>query len=102
MTLKHSVPSAPNQSIIQGQILKIEKGPEGIGNAWSVKVEVTQDVSGYANFANRYLGKEITILVHPEMKKAFHIQDKIKASIFFQGDERGGSFFLIGDKVEMI
>ncbi|RDV16873.1 hypothetical protein DXT99_01805 [Pontibacter diazotrophicus] len=97
-----SVPSAPNESIIQGTILDIQRCPEGLGFVWQVKVIESQDVIEYANFATRHIGKEINILIHPELKKFFVVGDKIVAHIFFQGDEKGGAFFLIGDKIEMV
>lgn len=102
MVLQQGVSSPPNESIIHGRILLIKKEQEGNGYNWEVKVLESNNVNGYVNFSLRYLGKVITIMIHPEMKKVFNEGDQIIAHILFRGDERGGAFFLVGNKVQKL
>jgi hypothetical protein len=93
---------APNESKVRGKIVKIEPGPEGVGSIWRIEVTETQDVNNLPNFARRHIGKVISVFVHPEMKKEVRESDLIEAQISFQGDERGGAFFLINDNVNRL
>jgi hypothetical protein len=99
---QRGVPAAPNESKIRGEILKIQRGPDGPGYIWEVKVNESEDSGGARNFARAYVGKPISIYIHPDMKKKFKENDSIEARIFFQGDERSGAFFLIDDDVHKL
>jgi hypothetical protein len=99
---RFGVNAAPNESKIRGKIVKIDPGPEGLGSIWTIEVSETEDIDNLPNFARRYVGKLISVLVHPEMKKEIKEFDIIEAHLTFQGDERGGEFFLIDDKVRHV
>jgi hypothetical protein len=88
------VPSAPNEAVIRGSILRVLPGPEGVGCVWEVEVRETDEVRGQRNFARAHLGKSISLFIPPDFPGSFRAGDRIEARIFFQGDERSGGFFL--------
>ncbi len=92
---------APNECKVRGKVIKIEPGPEGLGTIWRVEVSEAQDVDNLPNFARRHVGKLVSILVHPKMKKEVKESDLIEAHVSFQGDARSGAFFLINDDVSL-
>lgn len=96
------VPAAPNESIACGKLVEIGAGPDGMGSIWTVHVDEARDVGGLPNFTREHVGETITIYVHPDMKKEFKAGDTVEVNISFQGDERGGAFFLLGEKVHKL
>ncbi len=96
------VPTAPNESIVWGTLVEIEAGPDGMGKIWQVAVEEARDVGELRNLALDHVGTTIPILVHPGMIKEFKIGDRVEFNVSFQGDEHGGAFFLMGDKVRKV
>lgn len=96
------VPAAPNESKVRGRIVDIEPGPEGIGSIWKVEVNESLDVGILPNFTRAYIGKVISIFIHPNMKETLKVSDWVEARISFQGDERCGAFFLIDDDVHKL
>lgn len=99
---QYGVSAAPNEGRVRGKLLEVEAGPEGVGAIWKVTVSETEDVGKLPNFARDLVGKVISIYIHPYLKKKFSKFDSIDARISFQGDEKGGDFFLMGDDVHRI
>ena len=95
------VPAAPNQSIVRGtvsaycvvsaRLLGIE--PEQTIYKITMLVEASEAVKDSADFARDKQGQDIELLtkVKPEEKL---FGKKIKAVVFYRGDERGGSFWI--------
>ena len=96
------VPTAPNESIVCGKLVEIGAGPDGMGCIWKVRVDEARDVGELPNFTRGRVGETILIYVHPGMRKEFKAGDTIEVTVSFQGDERGGAFFLMGDKVRKL
>ena len=96
------VPAAPNESVVRGTVVEIEAGPDGVGSIWKVHVDETHDVGQLRNLTRAHIGETIVIYVHPDMRKEFTAGDTIEVNVSFQGDERGGAFFLMGDKVHKL
>lgn len=96
------VPTAPNESIVCGELVEIGAGPDGMGSIWKVRVDDARDVGELPNFTRARVGETIMIYVHPEMRKEFKAGDTIEVNVSFQGDERGGAFFLMGEKVRKL
>ena len=96
------VPTAPNESIVFGKLVEIEAGPDGVGSIWKVHVDETHDVDELRNLTRGHIGETIVIYVHPDMRKEFTAGDRVAVNVSFQGDERGGAFFLMGDKVRKL
>ena len=97
-----AVRAAPNESKIRGRLIKVAPGPEGVGQVWRVQVDESEDLGKTADFARGLPGKEISVLVHPYLKKKYSESDLIEARISFQGDERGGAYFLMGEDVRRL
>lgn len=96
------VPAAPNESIVCGKLVEIRTGPDGVGSIWTVHVDEARDVGELPNFSRPHVGKSIVIYVHPEMRKEFEAGDTVEVNVSFQGDEHGGAFFLMGEKVRKV
>ena len=96
------VPTAPNESIVCGKLVEIGTGPDGMGSTWKVHVAETREVGQFRNLARQHIGETIIIYVHPEMRKEFMEGDMVEVNVSFQGDEHGGAFFLLGDKVRKL
>ena len=101
-TQPFGVPVAPNESIVHGKLIKIDSGPDGVGAIWSVEVIESHTVDKLPNFAQAHIGEIISIYIHPGMKTSLAPGDHIQARVSFQGDETGGSFFLIDDDVSKL
>lgn len=96
------VPTAPNESIVCGKLVEIGAGPDGVGSTWKVHVDDSRNVGQLRNVAGARVGETIIIYVHPDMKKEFAAGDSVEVNVSFEGDERGGAFFLLGDKVRKL
>src|SRR4051794_3500830 len=90
------VPVAPNESLIRGRIAKIEPAPGGVGTVWSVELEGSTDLPGASNIARHHVGSILPVLVHPGLKGTFQVGAVVEARVSYEGDERGGAFFLKG------
>ena len=95
------VPAAPNQSIVRGtvsaycvvsaRLLGIE--PEQTIYKITMLVEASEAVKDSADFASGKEGQDIELLT--KVKPAEELFGKrIKAVVFYRGDERGGSFWI--------
>jgi hypothetical protein len=93
------VPAPPNESIIRGRIVHVQPAPGGIGFVWEVEVSASGNVGDLPNLTQSHVGKSILVYVHPELRERFDEGEFIEARVFFQGDERGGAFFLKGSDV---
>ena len=96
------VPTAPNESIVSGKIVEIGAGPEGMGKVWKVHVDESRDWDDLPNFTREHVGETIPIYVHPGMRKEFKVNDTVEFNVSFQGDESGGAFFLLDEKVRKL
>lgn len=96
------VPTAPNESIVCGKLVEVSAGPEGMGSTWRVNVEEARDVGELPNLTRGCVGETIVIYVHPEMRKEFKAGDTVAVNVSFQGDEHGGAFFLLDQKVRKL
>ena len=88
------VPAAPNECVVRGRISRVGPSPEGEGRIWELKVEEAEDVGGMRNFARTRVGEEISVLVPPGEAKGLKKGDRVEARLSYEGDERGGTFFL--------
>jgi hypothetical protein len=95
------VPAAPNETKVRGKVVSVEPGPEGVGSAWQVELHEADDVGDMPNMARARVGDTITVLVHPKVKESPAEGEAIQAQITYQGDERGGAFFLSPDDVRI-
>jgi hypothetical protein len=96
------VPAAPNASRVRGRLLSIEPGEEGQGTIWKVKVDASLDVDKLPNFARAHIGKVIEIIVPPDCRHKVVRGYNIEARVAYDGDERGGAFFLIENDVRKL
>ena len=96
------VQAAPNESRVRGRLLSITPGEAGQGTTWKLKVEKSLDVDDLPNFARAHTGKTIEILIPPELKHHLAKGDAIEARVCYDGDERGGAFFLIDGDVRKL
>ncbi len=94
-----SVPAAPNESVVRGKVLRVQPAPGGVGTVWDVEIQEAEDAGNLANLALSRVGECLPIYVHPDLKVEIKEGDLIEARIFFEGDERGGVFFLKGEDV---
>lgn len=99
---RRGVPSAPNESVVCGKLVEILPGPDGMGKIWKVHVDESRDVGELRNLTRGRVGETLLIYVHPEMRKEFSVGDTVEFNVSFQGDEHGGAFFLLGDKVRKL
>lgn len=95
----YNVSAAPNESVIRGRVLRVQPAPGGTGTVWDVELEEAEYVGDLANLARSRVGECISIYVHPDLKVKIKEGDLIEARIFYEGDERGGVFFLKGEDV---
>ncbi|HKV11830.1 MAG TPA: hypothetical protein VJ725_27035 [Thermoanaerobaculia bacterium] len=93
------VPAAPNESVVRGRVVRIRPTPEGLGAIWDVELKEAEEVENLANLARSRVGETVSIYIHPDLKVKIRVEDFIEARILFQGDERGGAFFLKGQDV---
>jgi hypothetical protein len=98
----YGVPAAPNDCVVRGRLERVGPGPGGQGRAWELKVEETDDVEGRPNFARSRLGDVVSVLVPPGQGKGFKKGDRVEARLTYEGDERGGSFFLCGGEARKL
>lgn len=96
----YGVPAAPNESIVRGKVLRVQPAPGGVGTVWDVELKQAEDAGKLANLARSQVGQTLSIYVHPDLKVPIEAGDLIEARIFFEGDERGGAFFLKGQEVQ--
>jgi hypothetical protein len=92
------VRAAPNASRIRGRITRVRPAPGGAGQVWDVDVHEAGDVTALANLAAPRIGKSVEVYVHPDFKEPFAAGDRVEATVVFEGDERGGAFFVRGDE----
>lgn len=97
-----SVPAAPNESVIRGKVVRIRPTPEGLGTIWDVELAEAEGVGSLANLALSRVGETVSVYIHPDLKVKIREGDLIEARILFQGDERGGAFFLKGQDVRRL
>jgi hypothetical protein len=97
-----SVQAAPNQSLVIGKILSIAPLKDEPGFIWEILVEEVESERKMADFAANRKGLRIEVLVRPDFEHNMKAGDKISARITFQGDERGGTFFLVKDEAQKI
>jgi hypothetical protein len=97
-----NVQAAPNESKIQGKIVKINKDTESMSQVWDVKIEKSVDVKGMPNFTKSRLGNSVKIYLPLDIKGKFKKGDLIEASVTFQGDEAGGVFFAVDDEIQKV
>lgn len=88
----YGVPAAPNECVVRGHVKSVGPSPEGEGRLWGLEVEEADDVSGMRNFAR--VGEEISVFVPPGEAKGIKKGDRVEAHVSYEGDERGGTFFL--------
>src|SRR5690349_11154061 len=96
----YGVPAAPNESIVRGKVLSVQPAPGGVGTVWDVELTQVEDVGKLANLARSRVGQTLSIYIHPDLKVEIETGDLIEAHVFFEGDERGGVFFLKGQEVQ--
>jgi hypothetical protein len=90
----YGVPAAPNECLVRGHVKSVAPSPEGDGRLWELKVEEAEDVGGMRNFALSRVGEEISVSVPPGEAKGVKKGDRVEARLSYEGDERGGIFFL--------
>jgi hypothetical protein len=95
----YSVSAAPNESVVRGKVLRVQPAPGGIGTVWDVDIQEAEGVGNLANLARSRVGECLPIYIHPDLNVEIREGDIIRARIFFEGDERGGVFFLKGEDV---
>lgn len=104
--MDHSAPrgisAAPNESIVRGRIGRVEPLPEGVGARWDLEVTASEPVGAHPDFARARIGTSIRIYVHPGVTQHFEPGEVIEARVTYQGDERGGAFFVKGDAVRRV
>jgi hypothetical protein len=100
--LPQGVPAAPNESIIQGEVLEVTPIPGGMGSICKVKLQEAHDVGKLSNLAQPHVGEVIEVYVHPKVKMRLKIGDRIETRISYMGDESGGSFFMKGSRVRKL
>ncbi len=97
-----NVQAAPNESKIQGKIVKIKKDLESMAEIWQVKIEKSFDVKGMLNFTKSRLGDSIKIYVPLDKESKFKEGNFIEAIVTYQGDETGGVFFIAGNNIKLV
>ena len=95
----YSVSAAPNESLVRGKVLRVRPAPGGAGIVWEVEIQEAENVGNLANLARSRVGECIPIYVHPDLKVEIREGNVIEARVFFEGDERGGVFFLKGEDI---
>lgn len=90
----YGVPAAPNECVVRGPVKSVGPAPEGEGRVLVLKVEEADDVGGMRNFARARVGEEISVLAPPGGAKGVKKGDRVEARVSYEGDERGGAFFL--------
>lgn len=98
----YGVIAAPNASRLRGKLLSIKPGPGGQGSTLELKVEEAHDVGELANFAKGRVGEVISVLVPPGTKHKFKAKDQVELQVKFEGDARGGEFFLSEGKARKL
>lgn len=96
-SLHYGVPSAPNESLIFGRVVKVEPAPEGMGLAWEIEVYQSVVVNTSHSFAPAPRGEIVTIFAHPKFKENAAPNDIVEARVYYEGDEYGGAFFLLDE-----
>lgn len=90
----YGVPAAPNECLVRGRVHQVGPAPEGEGRILELKVEEAEDIGGMPNFARTRVGETINVFVPPGEAKGLKKGDHVEAHVSFEGDERGGMFFL--------
>ena len=90
----YGVPAAPNACLERGRLESVKPGPEGQGHVWELLVEETEDENDLPNFARSRRGEVVSVLVPPGEGARLKKGDRVEARLSFEGDERGGTFFL--------
>lgn len=94
------VPAAPNQSRLRGRLTSVSPGPEA-SQVWQVQAETSEAVGGLADFVAARIGGPIEVIVPPG-GPSFAPPARIEARVSFQGDERGGAFFLLDQDARLL
>jgi hypothetical protein len=89
------VPTAPNESLVCGEIVKTESGSHA-ETIWSLRVASAKSVPGVLNVAGRNVASTIRVIVPPGVEQSFQRGDMVEARVSYQGDEHGAAYFLIG------
>ncbi len=90
----YGVPAAPNECVVRGKVASLGPAPEGEGRVLGLKIEEAEDVDGMPNFARTRVGQQINVFVPPGEAKGLKKGDRVEARVSYEGDERGGMFFL--------
>ena len=97
-----SVQAAPNQSLVKGKLLNIAPLKDEPGFVWEILVQDVETEPNAADFAARHKGQRIEVFVRPDFQHNMAAGDQVSARVTFQGDERGGAFFLVKDQAQKI
>lgn len=92
-----SVPVAPNECVIRGEINRVEPLAGGEGAVWNLTIKESTDIPGQRNLAKAHVASRVPVYVHPGIKAAVKPGDVVELRVSFQGDEHGAAFFLLGD-----
>ena len=97
------VPAIPNAGVITGRVMEVgvlsssllNMKPEQAIYKITVFVESCEDVEGSQNFTKRELGKSLTAYTKENLSLEF-FSKRVKAHIRYDGDERGGLYWIWG------
>jgi len=87
------VRAAPNESRITGTVVAVDKS--SVGTRWTVRIDTAEGTDKLPNFAHRHIGGTVQIDVPPNFGKSIDRNDRIAATICYEGDEGGGALFLV-------
>lgn len=90
----YGVQAAPNECRVRGAITGVGPSPEGEGRVWELKVEEAEDVGDMRNFARTRVGETVNVFVPPGEAGKLKKGDRVEAHVSYEGDARGGMFFL--------
>jgi hypothetical protein len=83
----------PNRAVVDANIKNIEKTNESNIFQASIEILSSEPVEGYADFANRFVGKIIEAKLFAPEGHSIGLNKPVKLIIRYEGDERGGAFF---------
>ncbi len=98
---KETVPVVPNESIIIGKVLEysilnsilLDIKPEQILYRLKILILSSQDVDNKPNFTKTKVGEVLSFYSKRKLSPEL-FNRKVKARVFFYGDETGGKFWI--------
>ncbi len=83
----------PNRAVVDANIKNIKKTHEPNIFQASIEILSSKAVDGYADFANRFVGRIVEVKLFAPESDRITLNNPIKLTIRYEGDEHGGAFF---------